>query len=217
MNIADHKLASSLVAKVISDGHLISVFDGEDWCLNYSKDESEIFEALDSTGEDTIKVSVINSTQDSDNVWPPYTDIGSFYLIWDNGSDEEPMIAISDYNDNEYCNSVVQHLEKIFPEDWHPSRWFNDPVEASPGRKLVDSFLPNERYFGSPSNSGKAIKDYWASMPTIDPGSLSNQDLSSFLRDLAMVADSEPDHKLSAVGLADILCAVADRLDPEEV
>ena len=142
MNIADQKLASSLVAKVISDGHLISVFDSEDWCLSYSKDESEIFEALDSTGEDTIKVSVINSTQDSDNVC--YTDVGSFYLIWDNGSDEEPMIAISDYNDNKYCNSVVQHLEKIFPEDWHPSRWFNDPVEDSPGRKTRGQ-LPTQR------------------------------------------------------------------------
>ena len=46
------------------------------------------------------------------------------------------------------------------------------------------------------------------------PHDLSNKDLSALLEHIAFEADKEtPDRKISAVGLADILMAAADRIE----
>jgi|TARA_R110001592_G_C13128838_1_gene746420 hypothetical protein len=216
MNTEDTLVAKALVLNVIESGHVISIYDSEEWCITFSNNADEILAALDSTGEDLLKVSKISGgnmistlVEMAFDEHSTFTTLGSFYCIWDNGNEESPMVAISDYSDNEYCNGVIKELEEIFPDDWR--------IRLSPGRDFVDKYLPNHKYFGSPGNTAKDIKAYWADIPTFDPSRLNDQDLANYLRDMSLVADSEATQpRMIVAGMADLFHAVAERLDPQE-
>jgi hypothetical protein len=94
-NMDDRVCISILIDELLSRDKSVRVFDGEEWVLDPCTDKTKILESLAHTGEDTIR-----------------TDEGGFYLIYDNGSDGDPMILISDYTDSEFNREVYAAVEK---------------------------------------------------------------------------------------------------------
>ncbi len=98
----DRAAAAALVTECLKGGNTLSVYDGEEWCLKYSTNKLDVLKALSSTGEDNLRVSS-----------PDGTRLGSFYLIYHNGS--TPMELIADHSANDYCegvwNAIAQKLD----------------------------------------------------------------------------------------------------------
>lgn len=94
-NMDDRVCVTILIDEILSRGKAIRVFDGEEWVLDLCTDKTEILESLAHAGEDTID-----------------TDEGGFYLIYNNGSEGEPIILISDYTDSEFNREVYAAVEK---------------------------------------------------------------------------------------------------------
>jgi hypothetical protein len=96
-------LLRRLVKTILGHGNTISINDGEVDTLDYCTNQSEILKALTTTGEDYIFIH--NSAKEP---------MGHFWLIYDNGSEGEPMIVITDYSANTYCESIWNSLDKVF-------------------------------------------------------------------------------------------------------
>ena len=94
-NMDDRVCVNILVDEILSRGKAIRVFDGEEWVLDLCTDKTKILESLSHAGDDTID-----------------TDEGGFYLIYNNGSEGEPMILISDYTDSVFNRQVYRAVEK---------------------------------------------------------------------------------------------------------
>jgi len=94
-NPDDRKACAALVDKILADGNCISVFDGEQYPVKRSYNKLDILKAMASTGEDLLVVRNEEGLK-----------LGTFFLIYDNGSEGEPMIVIADHTANEYCESV---------------------------------------------------------------------------------------------------------------
>ena len=94
-NMDDRVCVNILIDEILSRGKAIRVFDGEEWVLDLCTDKTKILESLSHAGEDTID-----------------TDEGGFYVIYNNGSEGEPMILISDYTDSLFNREVYEALEK---------------------------------------------------------------------------------------------------------
>jgi hypothetical protein len=106
-NGQDRKVIYALVKKVLADGYSISINDGEDTTVEFSTDRVEILKAMTSTGEDYL---MVNSGS---------KELGYFYLIYDNGSDDEPMVVISDVGysntpEGRYCSDLYEALDQQF-------------------------------------------------------------------------------------------------------
>tara|TARA_R110000868_G_scaffold411439_1_gene703945 strand:- start:1978 stop:2334 length:357 start_codon:yes stop_codon:yes gene_type:complete len=97
-NDQDRKVTKLLVKTILANGYSITVNDGEENTLHQSTNKAEILTALTTTGEDYIKF------YKDDNY------IGWFYLIYHNGSENDPMVVISNSSYNaptEYIYGVV--------------------------------------------------------------------------------------------------------------
>lgn len=98
-NMDDRVLVQTLVTELLFSGCVLTVIDGEETCLETSSDYIEILKALSSTGEDILDVV------DKDN-----NDLGWFHLIYNNGSDGDPMICLHDYCGNQFCESIYKKV-----------------------------------------------------------------------------------------------------------
>ena len=102
-NFEDRLAANALIRRLLKDGMKISIHDGEEWMLKQSTNRKEILETMSQTGEDTVRAR----NADKEHV-------ADFYLIYHNGSEQEPMVTISDHSYNDYANDVLQELETKF-------------------------------------------------------------------------------------------------------
>lgn len=100
-NDDDRKCALSLITAILDKGDKISVHHCEGLELKESTDKLAILKAMGATGIDTIEC-LDGKTNESK---------GWFSLIYHNGSEGEPMILISDYVANDYCESVYQVVD----------------------------------------------------------------------------------------------------------
>ena len=99
-NHADRVVIKLLVNAILHKGYSITVFDGEEHALTGCCDKAKIFEALTSTGEDHIILEAKDGLRE-----------GWFHLIYDNGSEDEPLVVISDHTDNAICNLIYASVE----------------------------------------------------------------------------------------------------------
>ena len=101
-NWQDRIVVYLLVKHILSDGHSISIWNGdpEEPEIDKSTDMSEIFKATTLADED---VFAIHNTEGKKLGW--------FYLIYCNGSAHDPMVVITDHSNNDYCNKLYQKLE----------------------------------------------------------------------------------------------------------
>ena len=102
-NFEDRLSANALIRRLLKDDMLISIHDGEEWMLKKSTDRKEILETMSQTGEDTVRARTADRKH-----------VADFYLIYNNGSEQNPMCTICDHSDNDYGNSVWDELEAKF-------------------------------------------------------------------------------------------------------
>lgn len=97
----ERPVLSKLIKLALEDeGNTISVFDTEEWVVSKSRDQALIRSMLGHAEEDSIRVR-----NGSGEV------IGWFYLIYNNGSDNDPMVVISDYSANEFSDTLINKLD----------------------------------------------------------------------------------------------------------
>ncbi len=88
----ERRIASKLVERILAKGYVISVFEGEQWCLSRSSDKAHIFAALASTDSDTLRIRTVDGAP-----------VGSIVLIWGNEDD-----LISDASDSEEIEELCK-------------------------------------------------------------------------------------------------------------
>lgn len=98
-NEGERLVCRQLIRSILDFGCQVSINDGDEMVVRFSTDLYQILSNMGSTGEDQVVVL------DSDN-----KPKGSFYLVYDNGSEDEPMVVISDYTDSPLCNSIYEDL-----------------------------------------------------------------------------------------------------------
>ena len=96
--MTERRICSALIKQVLADGHALSVFDGEEWTVDNSRDAAVIRYALFTTDSDELVVSDLAKKR-----------IGWFSLIYGNDGYD----VISDYTANDYCQSVYDRLEPM--------------------------------------------------------------------------------------------------------
>tara|TARA_B110000240_G_C13180079_1_gene317345 strand:+ start:132 stop:482 length:351 start_codon:yes stop_codon:yes gene_type:complete len=99
-NMDDRVAAQCLIQELLAAECTITINDGEEDCLEKSRDLKEILEAMSSSGEDTV----IPFDKDRNG-------LGWFYLIYANGSEDEPMILISDLSANPFCEGIYSKVD----------------------------------------------------------------------------------------------------------
>ncbi len=100
-NIADRLAAQCLISELLAAECTVTINDGEDDCLEKSADYTEILQAMSSSGEDVV----VPFDKDGNRM-------GWFYLIYDNGSEHNPMILISDYTANSFCELIWNKVDE---------------------------------------------------------------------------------------------------------
>ena len=98
-NVADRLASQCLISELLAAECTVTINVGEDDCLEQSADYTEILEAMSSSGEDVV----IPFDKDGN-------DLGWFYLIYDNGSEGNPMVLISDLVANSFCEGIYNKV-----------------------------------------------------------------------------------------------------------
>ncbi len=102
----ERPVISMLIKLCLENGNTISVHDSEEFVVKRSRKINEIRTALGSSGEDQLIVRNSNGER-----------IGWWWLIYNNGSDGDPMIVICDYTANEFCEEIWGKLHDKY--NWY--------------------------------------------------------------------------------------------------
>ena len=94
----EQPVITALLTALIAGGKTITINDSEDDLIT-SNDLTALISELGGTGSDYLTF-----------------DGGFFSLIYDNGSDDDPMIVICDYSDNEFCDNIWNTLNGKYGE-----------------------------------------------------------------------------------------------------
>lgn len=88
----ERPVVTALLTALIDSGQTITINDGEEDLITSDK-LTELRPELAGTGEDYITF-----------------DGGFFWLIYNNGSEQDPMIVIADYSANDFCDDIWDSL-----------------------------------------------------------------------------------------------------------
>ncbi len=92
----ERPVVTALLTAILAAGKTITIFDGEEDIITSDK-LTELRPALAGTGEDYINF-----------------DGGWFWLIYDNGSEQDPMIVIADYTVSELTEKIWNDLNEKY-------------------------------------------------------------------------------------------------------
>ena len=96
----ERPLLLALIKNILDRGFGVSIdLEGEP-LLQYSVDLDEIVQNLASGDCEEVFIR----TKDKIHGW--------FSLIYNNGSEHDPMVVISDYSDNDLCNEIISNIEE---------------------------------------------------------------------------------------------------------
>ena len=95
----ERPVLGALIKLCLENDHTVSVHDGEEFVVNESTSYNLIKSQLGHTGEDQL--SVLN---------PEGKQVGWFWLIYNNGSEEDVMVVMCDCWANDYCNAIMEKL-----------------------------------------------------------------------------------------------------------
>ena len=96
----DKRIVKHLLDKAISQGHYVTVHDGEGFVLSFSQDIDKIFSVLESTEMDMLYFSRTGSGVVSHGG----NRLGRIDLVHGN----EPGVIVADHSDNDYINSLLE-------------------------------------------------------------------------------------------------------------
>ena len=102
----ERPLLQSMVCYLVHDSgqYHVSVWDGEEYSIKKSTNGDDILNAMSHTGEDHLEIYDRISGKE----------LGWFYLVYNNGSEKEPMVVISDYSVTPTCEFIYQVLNRDF-------------------------------------------------------------------------------------------------------
>lgn len=101
----ERPVITGLLKGLLAEDYAVSVHDSEEWVVIRSKSFNEIRDSLGGSGEDVLRV------RDSDGEY-----VGMFYLIYNNGSEQDPMIVIADYSVTDTFDRIVEELTAKYGE-----------------------------------------------------------------------------------------------------
>ena len=87
-----------------SGQYSVSVWDGEEYSIKKSTNGTDILNAMSHADYDHIEIYDRESGKD----------LGWFWLIYNNGSEHEPLVVISDYSVTPTCEFIYQLLQRDF-------------------------------------------------------------------------------------------------------
>ena len=99
----ERPVIQKLVDLSLWDSGTVSIWDGEELSVDRSTDKLEILNNLAQTEMDQLEA------YDKDGGMR-----GWFLLIYNNGSEHEPMVVISDYSVNDWTESTYRKLDEAF-------------------------------------------------------------------------------------------------------
>ena len=99
----ERPVIQKLVDYCLYDNGKVSIWDGEELSVHGCADKLHILKNLAQTDMDQLEAF------DKDGNY-----LGFFLLIYNNGSEGEPMVVISDYSSNEWCDRVYHRLSEVF-------------------------------------------------------------------------------------------------------
>ena len=91
----------ALVKAILKRGHTISIYLEDEPMIEHSSDLADVIKNLAAGDADVLSFG----TEGGDET-------GWFSLIYNNGSEHEPMIVISDYSANDVCDEIVREVEQ---------------------------------------------------------------------------------------------------------
>ena len=91
----------ALVKAILKRGHTISIYLEDEPMIEHSSDLADVIKNLAAGDADVLSFG----TEGGDET-------GWFSLIYNNGSEHEPMIIISDYSANDVCDEIVREVEQ---------------------------------------------------------------------------------------------------------
>ena len=100
---SERPVIQTLVDLCLRDNGKVSVWDGEELAVHGCSSKMHILKNLSQTEMDQVEA------YDKDG-----NCLGWFSLIYNNGSEREPMIVISDYSANEWTENVYRKLDEAF-------------------------------------------------------------------------------------------------------
>ena len=110
-NMADRVFVQVLLEEIFKHDVAVMVDDGEDYVFGTAtEDKLKVLNNLTSTGEDTIHV--FNKHTSEKLAW--------FYLIYDNGSDHDPEVCLTDHSCCTFADEVMDAVSKRMP--CHPHK-----------------------------------------------------------------------------------------------
>jgi len=89
---AEEQNVQRLIRLILQDGNSISIYDGEEYAIQWSQNEAAILTVMGATDEDMISVFDSNKKMR-----------GWIYLVYGNAADE----VVCDYSANPYIESLV--------------------------------------------------------------------------------------------------------------
>jgi hypothetical protein len=91
----------ALVKAILKRGHTISIYLEDEPMIEHSGDLAEVIKNLAAGDLDSLVIETDGGNS-----------VGWFSLIYNNGSEHEPMIVISDHSANEVCNEIMREVEQ---------------------------------------------------------------------------------------------------------
>ena len=95
----ERPVITMLIQEALARGYRVTVNDGVEDVLKDSLSLRAVQKELGSTGEDWVSFYS-----------PLLQRVGAFYLIYNNGSEGDPMIVIADHIDNALCNEIYDKI-----------------------------------------------------------------------------------------------------------
>ncbi len=95
----ERPVISLLIQLALDGGNTISVYDGAEYVLKLSQSSTAVRSAIGGTGEDQLLIRDSSGER-----------VGWFYLIYNNGSVQDPLIVVCDYSVSDFCDSIYRAL-----------------------------------------------------------------------------------------------------------
>ena len=91
----------ALVKAILKRGYQISIHLEDEPMIEHSSDLADVIKNLAAGDLDTLVIETDGGNS-----------VGWFSLIYNNGSEHEPMIVISDHSANDVCDEIVREVEQ---------------------------------------------------------------------------------------------------------